>query len=80
VRYALIIPRRIKILLAAIGLFSRVVIAATGDIDGGIGALRLGWDDNPTFRNLIAPRIHDSRLAADLPQRSREVYFCGKSI
>jgi hypothetical protein len=37
------------------------------------------WVTNPKFRNLIAPRIHDSRLAADLSQRSREVYFCGKS-
>jgi hypothetical protein len=36
------------------------------------------WITNPAFRNLIAPRIHDSRLAADLPQRVREVYFCGK--
>jgi hypothetical protein len=36
------------------------------------------WIDNPKFRNVITPRIHDSRLATDLPQRFREVYFCGK--
>jgi hypothetical protein len=36
------------------------------------------WITNPAFRNLIAPRIHDSRLSPDLLQRFREVYFCGK--
>ncbi len=35
------------------------------------------WITNPKFWQRIVPRIHDSRLAADLPQRVREVYFCG---
>ncbi|HQF54174.1 MAG TPA: DUF2235 domain-containing protein [Fibrobacteria bacterium] len=35
------------------------------------------WITNLKFWQRIVPRIHDSRLAADLPQRVREVYFCG---
>ena len=37
------------------------------------------WITNLKFWQRIVPRIHDSRLAADLPQRVREVYFCGRS-
>ncbi len=35
------------------------------------------WITNLKFWQRIVPRIHDSRLAADLPQMVREVYFCG---
>ncbi len=57
-----------KILLALIGLSSPVVIAATGDIDGGIAALHLGWDDKSEFEaNLMigieTPNQH--RMNAD---------------
>ena len=34
---------------------------------------------NERFWHRIVPHIHDSRLAADLRQRHREVYFCGKT-
>lgn len=30
------------------------------------------------FWQRIVPYIHDSRLSADLPQRCREIYFCGR--